>query len=199
MFCANCGQKNSDGVRFCPSCGSSPDGLSGVGGQALASAVSAVSGMASQVGDRAAKASLLFTFAIACYIGFWSLLALFGGGGGVIAARGVGSLLSSFGLGGGGGGTNVTFVLILIFLNILGAFGMASAYGLIKRFEWARQSTMTIATIWVALNIIGLFFEAQISGPVLMLSLLGAGVNVCIVLYLRIPLVKAIFAEAPSE
>jgi len=188
MFCASCGQGNPDGAKFCSGCGKNPNG-----GDANVDIGATATAFASQVRGRVEKEGALFTTSIAFYIGFWSLLALVAGGFGVLAAQGMGSMMSSFGM--GGGGRNLLLGFAMIVVHLLGAFGLAGVYGLFKRLEWGRQATVTVASIWVIINIITLFTEDQISGPTLMLVLLNASVLVGAVLYLKMPSIKQLFAE----
>jgi hypothetical protein len=171
MFCENCGQKNPDNARFCSGCGKPSD-----------AATPAPMAFASEVGTRfkgaISRNNLLAVTMIGLYLGTFSLGALVLGTlvgvlsllATVLASGPVGELASL--ASGGIMGKLATAGIFGILASLLGAYGLASARGLLARQAWARHPAMITAIVWAVLAFFMLFAAGKISGSLLLMILL---------------------------
>ena len=167
MFCDNCGQQNPDSARFCTGCGRAMDG-----------SAPAPMMFAAEVGNRlrgaVEKNELLTVYTAAFYMGVHSLFALFLG---IITSLGAfGGSFASASLGGFGGDKVV----------------MAGIGGLFTRQSWAGKSAILASILWAILEFVVIFVAPQISGPILLLTVLRAAVWAGIGACLMQPSVKNI-------
>ncbi|MBL0228978.1 zinc ribbon domain-containing protein [Thermomonas sp.] len=183
MFCDNCGQQNPDSARFCTGCGRAMDG-----------SAPAPMMFAAEVGNRlrgaVEKNELLTVYTAAFYMGVHSLFALFLG---IITSLGAfGGSFASASLGGFGGDKVVMAGIGGLILSLFGAYGLAIARGLFTRQSWAGKSAILASILWAILEFVVIFVAPQISGPILLLTVLRAAVWAGIGACLMQPSVKNI-------
>jgi hypothetical protein len=160
---------------------------------------------ASEVGHRfkgaISRNSLLTVNMIAFYLGLFSASAFLVG-----VAMSVASLLASVAASGplgelaelGSGGVSGKLAMAGIFgvfSSLLGAYGLASARGLLVRRAWARGPAMIASIIWAVLTFFLLFIADKISGALLLMLLLQVGIWAACSFVLSLPSVKESFAE----
>jgi hypothetical protein len=189
MYCATCGAKIGDNGKFCATCGQTVSANDS--GSARTAVLAGV--FASQVRARIEKEGQLFVTAIGFYLGFWSLMLLLIGAMGVVTSLGIASIM---GASGGYGGGGIVLNATLVAAHILGAFGLASAYGLFHRQEWGRRLAVAVLVLLAILNVFALFVQPQVSGPTLFLIITFVALNIGTAIYLNFTGVKECFRSS---